>query len=226
MEPESSLHSQPDDSPAPADSSSLSEGKRVAIAIGVFVAFGLGAGFVTLMVTFFAWWAGLAVCAACFAGGVLLWRRGRSPTSRPTSAGIAMASVAVGVLLSPVWGSGFSHDRRLADLKHRLCEVAVPPQTTVEDCGGSISLTSNGNHCDYEASMVIRSRRSRHEVLAFYRETPLVGTQDFPLEGAGTEGETGIAVQFLFDDPESKTITATVRVYDPGYPAESDVRCT
>jgi hypothetical protein len=179
--------------------------------------------------SFYSWMAGAAIAAGGLVLAIPVWRwRG----SRSAAGALAAGSIIAAAVLFPVWRSEYAHEQALSDLKNRLCDGAVPPRTEILECGDSVSLTGNGNHCDYQAWMVMSSTLTKQELVAFFQRITIrgIGGQALPFAGEGnyrptwlTEGPIGVSLRVMSENPD--TLTARVLVYDPLYDEGNDFRC-
>jgi len=206
--------------------------RRILYVLVALIATAIVAMIVTMFaffLSFYSWMAGAAVAAGGLVLAIPVWRwRG----NRSAAGALAAASIIAAAALFPVWRSEYAHDQALSDLKNRLCDSAVPPRTEILECGGSVSLTGNGNHCDYQAWMVMSSRLTKEELVAFFQGITIrgIGGQALPFAGEGnyrptwlTEGPIGVSLRVIDENPD--TLTARALVYDPLYDEGNDFRC-
>ena len=192
----------------------------------VTVASAVAGAFLVLMLSLVGWGAGTGMTVALLTVGALSWR----PGTRVLAASVAVAAVATWVFFFPVWRSMYRHDRALANWSAQLCWGPLPPGSLKTECRTSVELTGNGNHCDYEARLLLWSALSRDEVRSFFesRRYQSVGGATLPVGKPGppsflSEGGVGVTVRFLDDDVVPTK--AEIRLYDPGYPEGYDFRC-
>ena len=90
------------------------------------------------------------------AASAAILARGRSLTSRLTGAAVGIAVIGLLVFFVPTWQAHSEHDARLGRFVDQLCSVDVPDGVSVEECGGDIGNTGNGNSCEYRAWAIVR----------------------------------------------------------------------
>lgn len=171
-----------------------------------------------LALTFASWQLAIAADVLVVVAAAVVWRRKIMETR---SRNIIIGSLIVGVVLSAfafrtTWATHSRHDARLADMVDTLCNADVPDDAKIQDCGGSLSNTGNGNSCRYWA---------RAEV-----ETAEVGNVIDALRAQGF-GSTDLNI---WDEPIEDSLTYVVPTRDGSLhlsyqeswqPPEGDLRC-
>lgn len=146
---------------------STDPGSVIALLVGL-VAGGFAILFMNFILTMLYWKAAVALNGLVAAGGVMFAARSSDRTLmvRVGLGAMALMGLAGLALFQDIWASHAEHDARLSRMVETLCRVDVPEPAQVDNCGGSISNTGNGNSCQYWARAVVRTAESIQPVLA------------------------------------------------------------
>jgi hypothetical protein len=141
---------------------------RVLGALGVIGAIAGSLFFLVLFLTFASWKAAVAAEVAVAGAAAVVWkRRLLAPWLRyVVIAAILLTAIATATVLRTTWATQADHDARLSGMVSELCDVEVPAEAAVEDCGGSISNTGNGNSCRYLATATVAGDADPDTVVA------------------------------------------------------------
>jgi hypothetical protein len=156
--------------PPTGEQASAGIGRAAEWALGALVALILIGGFLlilNLFLTFVSWKAAVGTDLLALGAAAVVWkRRSLPPFFRYVIVGATVISVvAVAAVFRTTWITLARHDERLADMVATLCEIDLPSEATVEDCGGSITNTGNGNSCRYLATALVRPAGHRSTVV-------------------------------------------------------------
>ena len=93
--------------------------------------------------------------------------------------GIA-ALVLLVLVISTIWMASWRNGQRLDVLKDEFCSMELPPDSQRRQCHGirgTIALTAGpGSHCDYLVWMKLGSNTEPPEVVEWFEQRPLTGT--------------------------------------------------
>lgn len=201
-----------------ASSASRSVG-RILAALFVIAVTAVFTVFANLILTFLFWKAAIGLNVLVIAFGVLLWSaRGFTRFWRYVLIATVVAAVVPSVwIFRTTWTSHSRHDGRLAEMVATLCAVDLPSGATLEDCGGSITNTGNGNSCRYLATAVVRSDADLSTVT---NELEAQGFDPTDLDQFGEPIDDGPAYTLVEGDELRLSLQASWQ------PQEGDLRCT
>lgn len=126
-------------------------------------------------------------------------------------------SLAAIVFFQEIWASHAQHDARLRGMIETLCEVDVPVDAQLGQCGGSITNTGNGNSCQYWARAVVRTSASMQSAIS---QLETQGFQETELDIWNEPMSDGMTY-WRDDDPN----TLRLSFMESWEPQDNDLRC-
>jgi len=207
--------------PAAKGRESAAVGRAVARAIGALVAVASVAGVLFLLVlflTYSSWKAAVAAEVLAVGATAYLWKRSavESWLRYVAIAAVLLTAFATAVFLRSTWVEQADHDARLAAMVADLCDLDLPGSANVEDCGGTITNTGNGNSCRYLATATVAGNWESDSIVAALQDQGFASTEldiwDTPVKEGRAYLVEGEAVRLFFQSSNQE--------------AEGDLRCT
>jgi len=121
----------------------------------------------------------------------------------------------VGIVIAP----SAIHNNKLNKFADNLFNYPLPRETHVLSKNKRVGLlVANGDHCDYEACLIVSTKLNKYEVVSFYRTTSL------PAADKDTTDIT-ISVELLKEGDEKENNIFKISILDSGYSPALDLRC-